>query len=131
MREVGRLRRGYDRIVITETLPGACWAAGMTSFLNARHLRIFGSPRLAEPLRERIRAGAQIEHVAKEHVRKEDVVAAVIKRRDDHPGLVHILSAMEACNAHEPWHDKHGSCPAVEHEAENPRLGARRPDLEI
>jgi hypothetical protein len=25
----------YDRIVITGTLPGACYAAGMTSFLNA------------------------------------------------------------------------------------------------
>jgi hypothetical protein len=24
----------YDRIVITGTLPGACYAAGMTSFLN-------------------------------------------------------------------------------------------------
>jgi hypothetical protein len=105
----------YDRIVITGTLPGACYAAGMTSFLNARHIRIFDYPRFAEPLRERIRAGAQalaaaqgaqIEHVAKAHIRKEEVVAAVIKRRGDHPGLVHVLSAMEACNAYEPWHDK-------------------------
>ena len=105
----------YDRVVITGTLPGACYAAGMTSFLNAKHIRIFDYPRFAEPLRERIRAGAQalaaaqgvrIEHVAKASIRKEEVVAAVIKRRGDHPGLVHILSAMEACNAYEPWHDK-------------------------
>ncbi|WP_300335505.1 hypothetical protein [Accumulibacter sp.] len=87
----------YDRIVITGTLPGACYAAGMTSFLNARHIRIFDYPRFAEPLRERIRSGAQalaaaqgaqIEHIAKAHIRKEEVVAAVIKRRGDHPGLV-------------------------------------------
>ena len=49
----------YDRIVITGTLPGACYAAGMTSFLNARHIRIFDYPRFAEPLRDRIREAAQ------------------------------------------------------------------------
>lgn len=49
----------YDRIVITGTLPGACYAAGMTSFLNAHDIRIFDYPRFAEPLRERIRSRAQ------------------------------------------------------------------------
>ena len=29
-----------------------------------------------------------------------------LKDRGDHPGLVHVLSAMEACDAYEPWHDK-------------------------
>ena len=105
----------YDRIVITGTLPGACYAAGMTSFLNARHIRIFDYPRFAEPLRDRIRAGAQalaaehgatIEHINKAHIRKEDVVSAVLKKRGDHPGLVHVISAMEACDAYEPWRDK-------------------------
>jgi len=43
----------YDRIVITGTLPGACYAAGMTSVLNAKRIRIFDYPRFAEPLRER------------------------------------------------------------------------------
>lgn len=84
----------YDRIVITGTLPGACHAAGMTSFLNAQHIRIFDYPRFAEPLRDRIRAnaeklvesaGAKIEYIAKAHIRKEGVVAAVIKTRGDHP----------------------------------------------
>jgi hypothetical protein len=42
----------------------------------------------------------------KPHRRKEDLVAAVLKDRGDHPGLVHVLSAMEACDAYEPWHDK-------------------------
>jgi hypothetical protein len=50
----------YDRIVITGTLPGACYAAGMTSFLNAKHIRIFDYPRFAEPLRDRIREAAQV-----------------------------------------------------------------------
>ena len=105
----------YDRIVITGTLPGACYAAGMTSFLHANHIRIFDYPRFAEPLRDRIREtaqalasthGARIEHIPQAHVRKEEVVAAVLKERGDHPGLVHVSSAMEACDAYEPWHDK-------------------------
>ena len=34
------------------------------------------------------------------------MVAAVLKERGDHPGLVHVRFAMEACDAYEPWHDK-------------------------
>jgi len=105
----------YDRILITGTLPGACHHAGMTSFLNAHHIRIFDYARFAEPLRERIReaaeklaadAGARIEYIAKTHIRKEDVVAQVIKTRGDHPGLVHVISAMESCSSYRAWHDK-------------------------
>lgn len=105
----------YDRIVITGTLPGVCYAAGMTSFLNAKGIRVFDYARFAEPLRERIRTGAQqacekagieIEHINKPHIRKEEVVAKVLARRGDHPGLVHVISAMEACESYRPWHDK-------------------------
>ena len=105
----------FDRIIITGTLPGACYAAGMTSFLYMHQIRIFDYTRFAEPLRERIRtsahalasaAGIEIEHVAKAHIRKEDLVAAVLRNRGDHPGLVHIISAMEACESYEPWHNK-------------------------
>ncbi len=44
----------------------------------------------------------RIEHIAKSHVRKEAVVARVLAERGDDPGLVHILSAMEACDSHRP-----------------------------
>jgi hypothetical protein len=83
----------YDRVVITGTLPGVCYAAGMTSFLYMHQIRIFDYTRFAEPLRERIREGAQalareagleIQHVAKSHIRKEDLVAAVLKKRGEH-----------------------------------------------
>jgi hypothetical protein len=43
----------YDRIIITGTLPGACYAGGMTSFLFSRGIRIFDYPRFAEPLHSR------------------------------------------------------------------------------
>src|SRR5947209_875760 len=88
----------------------------MTGFLSARQIRIFDYPRFAEPLRNRVReraaelasaAGITIEHLAKNHIRKEDVVARVLVVRGDRPGLVHIISAMEACDTYKPWHDKH------------------------
>jgi hypothetical protein len=31
----------FDRIILTGTLPGACYAGGMTSFLFAHGIRIF------------------------------------------------------------------------------------------
>jgi hypothetical protein len=105
----------YDRIIITGTLPGACYAGGMTSFLYSRGIRIFDYARFAEPLRERIRqraqevctaAGIEIEHVNKAHIRKEDLVARVLATRGDDPGLVHVISAMEGCPSYTPWLDK-------------------------
>lgn len=50
--------------------------------------------------------GIEIEHINKAHIRKEDVVAKVIATRGDHPGLVHVISAMESCESFRPWHDK-------------------------
>jgi len=105
----------YDRIVVTGTLPTVCYAEGMTRFLYARGIRIFDYPGFAMELRESVRqaatrlsaaAGIEIEHIAKSHIRKEAVVAKVLERRGDHPGLVHVISAMEACSAYKPWHDK-------------------------
>lgn len=105
----------YDRVLITGTIPVICYAEGMTRFLYAKGIRIFDYPQFAMTLRDRVRdgaaalaaqAGVTIEHIAKSHIRKEDVVARVLEQRGDHPGLVHILSAMEACDSYRPWHDK-------------------------
>jgi hypothetical protein len=105
----------YDRIVITGTVPVICYAEGMTRFLHSRGIRIFDYPQFAQTLRDRVRdvaaslaetADITIEHIAKSHVRKEEVVARVLAQRGDHPGLVHIISAMEACDSYRPWHDK-------------------------
>jgi len=105
----------YDRVVITGTLPTICYAAGMTGFLHAHQVRIFDYPEFASALRDQVRgraaslaseAGIEIEHIAKAHIRKEAVVAKVLEQRGDHPGLVHVISAMEACAAYKPWHDK-------------------------
>src|SRR4051794_10931554 len=90
----------YDRVVITGTLPTVCYAGGMTHFLYACGIRIFGYPDFASTLRDRVReravsvaaeAGIAIEHIAKSHIPKEDVVAKVLEQRGDHAGLVHII----------------------------------------
>jgi hypothetical protein len=105
----------YDRVVITGTVPVICYADGMTRFLYAKGIRIFDYPQFAMALRDRVRDNAAslaaaadigIEHIAKSHIRKEEVVARVLEERGDHPGLVHIISAMEACDSYRPWHDK-------------------------
>ena len=105
----------YDRVVITGTLPGVCYSDGMTRYLHASGIRVFDYPQFAMKLRDRVReraaslaaeAGVTIEHIARSHIRKEDVVARVLEFRGDRPGLVHILSAMESCDAYQPWHDK-------------------------
>jgi hypothetical protein len=41
-----------------------------------------------------------------EPIRKEDIISKVLAVRGDHPGLVYIISAMEACESYKPWHDK-------------------------
>ena len=55
----------YDRIVIQGTIPGICYAQGMTSFLYANNIRIFDYPRFAEPLRNELRDNA--EKIAKDN----------------------------------------------------------------
>src|SRR6201984_2242625 len=105
----------YDRVVVTGTLPTVCYADGMTRVLYAYQSGISDSREFAMVLRERVReaaaslaaeAGIAIEHVAKGHIRKEEIVSQVLEQRGEHPGLVHVISAMEACDAYKPWHDK-------------------------
>jgi len=106
----------YDRIVIFGNLHPLCYEQGMTRFLYAHEIRIFDYKHLVLPLQDVIRTNA--EAIAKENglsiefirkskgFRKEDRVQKIIQSRGDHPGLVHIFSAMESCEAYQPWHDK-------------------------
>src|SRR5215210_252715 len=104
-----------DRVVITGTLPGACYAGGMTGILYRRGVRIFDYAQFAKPLAEQAKANAErlaaqadveIEYVRKLNFRKEDRVRQVLRARGDHPGLVHVFSALEPCASYQPWHDK-------------------------
>jgi len=106
----------YDRILITGTLPGVCFAEGMARYLRARDIRLFDYPRFVEPLRDEVRrnaerlaqeSGLEVEFIRSAHAfRKGDRVRSVLAERGEQPGLVHILSAMEPGAAFAPWHDK-------------------------
>ncbi len=45
----------YDRIIIQGTIPGICYAGGMTSYLYANKIKIFDYQKFAAPYREEIR----------------------------------------------------------------------------
>lgn len=114
--EIAGVISSYDRMLIQGTLPGLCYAQGMTSSLYARQIRILDYPRFAQPLREALREnaerlaaeqGLEIEFIRRtKSFRKEDKVHQVLKQRGGHPGRVWIFSAREACSSYQPWHDK-------------------------
>lgn len=105
----------YDRIIISGTIPGICFAEGMTSYLYSKSVRIFDYPKFAEPFKEALRANAEaiakandleIEFVRSSTARKEDIVSKAVTKNGKTHGLLYILSAMEACPTYKPWHDK-------------------------
>lgn len=106
----------YDRIVITGTLPGICFAEGMATYLRLHGIRLFDYPRFVEPLRNEVRQnaeriarenGLEIKFIRSVHAfRKEARIRAILEQRGNQPGLVHIFSAVEPSPAFTPWHDK-------------------------
>ena len=105
----------YDRVLIRSTVPGLCYAEGMASFLRWHKVRFFDYPKFFEPYRKEIVANAEglakkhgfeIEFMRKTSFRKDERIAEVLAKRGDSPGLVYILSAMEACPSYRGWHDK-------------------------
>ncbi|MBE0540184.1 MAG: MarR family transcriptional regulator [Verrucomicrobia bacterium] len=105
----------WDRVILTGTLTDVCHAGAVEGWLRRDNIRCFDLKVFAEPLRNQVRdhailtaraAGLSIEHIERRNFRKEDRVAAVLQKRGDAPGLGHVFSAMEACQAFKPWHDK-------------------------
>ena len=105
----------YDRIIVTGTLPGACYAKGIRDFFlpgrsgssTIRDLpNRFAIECASAPPSWRVPLALPSNTLPRNHIRKEDVIARVLVVRGDRLGLVHIISAMEACDAYKPWHDK-------------------------
>jgi len=103
-------------VVLTGTLPDLCHAGAMAEYLGARDIRLFDYPHWAEPFRDELRAHAErlaqeaglpIEFIRRlKDFRKEQRIKQLLATRGEHPGLVHIFSAMEPCPSFRPWHDK-------------------------
>ena len=106
----------FDRIVLTGILPGICYAKGMEGYLRSRNILLTDYPRFAEPFRDNVRqtieqaakdAGIEIEFVrSAKGFRKEARVQQVLEQRGVTGGIVHILSAMEACPTYAYRYDK-------------------------
>src|SRR5260370_22080121 len=114
--QIGGLLSCYDRIIIQGTVPGWCYASGVTGYFYAHEMRIFDYPKWAQPLREELRANMErvaaenrieIEFVrSRKSFRKEDLVQEVLRKRGEHPGLWCILSAMPPCRCYKHCADK-------------------------
>ena len=106
----------FDRVVLTGTIPYICYPQGMTSYLYSQNIRIFDYSKYMEQFRKQIIKNAEalaksinmekVEYVPKSSIRKEKIISKVLEKRGMHPGLVHVLSAMETCSVYTPWHKK-------------------------
>jgi DNA-binding MarR family transcriptional regulator len=106
----------FDRMLISGTLVEFCHATVATGFLKRRRIKIFEfEERFAMPIRDEIReraeavageAGLTVEFIRRRNFRKEDKVRKILEKRGDHPGLVHVFSALEAHSGYRPWFDK-------------------------
>jgi hypothetical protein len=106
----------FDRVVLRGTIPEICHKDAVALYLNIRKIRFFDYPRWAQPLRDEIRQNAQrlardngleIEHIRRQReFRKEQRIREIIVQRGNHPGLVHIFSAMESCPTYEAYYSK-------------------------
>ncbi len=105
----------YDRVILQGTIPGICYAEGMTAYLYAKQIRIFDFYENAKQWRNQIilnvekiaiKNGLKIEYIRKKNFRKETKIKKILKKRGYHPGLVYIFSAVESCYTFKPWYDK-------------------------
>lgn len=97
----------FDRLLIMGTLPGICHEEGLTQYLTVRNVRLVDLPQFAKPLCEAIRQnaetiaaqeGMEIEYIRSPRAfRKEERIQAILAKRGNAPGLVHIFSALEPC----------------------------------
>jgi hypothetical protein len=100
---LGKLRC-FDRVIIHGTLidvahPGALLVSMHAAGFKPRDLARFGQP-ITTQVRDHIiglarRNGLEIEVVRRKNFRQEDRVAAILKTRGSHPGLVHVFAVKE------------------------------------
>jgi hypothetical protein len=105
----------YDRVIVRGGVRGFDYAKAMEGYLRAHEIRLFDFPKWAKPYRDAIRdnaerlaraAGIEVQFIRHHKQRKEDIVARILEKRGEAPGLVAILSALETCESYEARFDK-------------------------
>lgn len=99
----------FDRVLIRGSLVGVHYPGAVGKWLKEHRIPTRDFPRWAKSLADLIRAnaervalehGLEVEFIRKKDFRKEDRIAEILRRRGDHPGLVHVFSAMEPCRTY-------------------------------
>ncbi len=109
---VGSLRC-FDRVIMHGTLidvahPGALLVSMQAAGFKPRDLARYAQP-ITQQVREHIiglarQHGLEIEMVTRKNFRQEDRVAAILKTRGTHPGLVHVFAVKEAAMVFDTRH---------------------------
>jgi hypothetical protein len=109
---VGRLRC-FDRVIMHGTLidvahPGALLVSMQAAGFKPRDLARYAQP-ITQQVREHIiglarQHGLEIEMVTRKNFRQEDRVAAILKSRGTHPGLVHVFAVKETAMVFDTRH---------------------------
>jgi hypothetical protein len=99
----------FDRVIINGSLPNIRHSGAMAAYLTAMGLKLFEYTTFVNKLRNELRenaqkiaekAGLEIVFIRKlDGFRQEARIKEIVEERGDHPGLVHIFSAMERCTA--------------------------------
>ena len=116
----------FDRVLIKGGLPHVNYPEGMEKYLYHHNVRLFDYTEYAKSFRDKMRA--HTENLAKSHdlkiinvdrrgMRKEDVVASELKKREEEnvKGLFCIISAMEGCPSYKPQYDKKNNRPYLKY----------------
>src|ERR1051325_1739390 len=102
--------RCFDRVIVHGLLVDVCTPGALANYLLRSGRRPADLEAFALPLNNQIRDnaillarehGVKIEYVQRKNFRFEDRVAAILKERGTHPGLVHIFSAKERATVFE------------------------------
>jgi hypothetical protein len=109
---VGSLRC-FDRVIMHGTLidvahPGALLVSMQAAGFKPRDLARYAQP-ITQQVREHIiglvrQHGLEIEMVTRKNFRQEDRVAAILKTRGTHPGLVHVFAVKETAMVFDTRH---------------------------
>lgn len=98
----------WDRVVIAGVLPDLVHKDGVYSYMRRHEVQVGDLENHFKALNLKIRAaveeiaargGVQIDYIRKANFRKDDRIKKIVRERGDHPGLVHVFSAVESCTA--------------------------------
>jgi hypothetical protein len=105
--------RCFDRVIMHGTLidvahPGALLVSMRAAGFKPRDLARFAQP-ITSQVRDHViglarQHGLEIEVVTRKNFRQEDRVAAILKARGTHPGLVHIFAVKEGATVFDTRH---------------------------